>query len=77
MTAGVSLAGMKKDDIFFKSPFKDLYELRSKGDFRDEQDDGLMVFQGFLSEFKVDIGFTASRDAKKEFSGRRRALNAF
>ena len=44
MAAGVGLARMKKNDVFFEGFFKDLDELGGKGDFRDEQYDGLMAF---------------------------------
>lgn len=48
---------------FGKNPNK----LAGEGDFGDEKDGGFLLFKGIFSQFKVDVSFTASGHAMKEF----------
>lgn len=43
-------------------------KLRGERDFGDEEDGGLVGIKNLLGELEIDIGFTGTRNAVKQFS---------
>lgn len=62
------LVGMDKGDKITKSLFKNFDQLASEGDFRDEKNDGFLLFEGIGGELEIDIGFTATGDTSEQMS---------
>ncbi len=57
---------MDETDAVAESLLEDTNELAGEGDFRDEEDDGAPLGEGFGGELEVDIGLAAAGDATEE-----------
>lgn len=75
VASGFGLARMEESDVLWESLLKNGDKLRSEGNFRNEQDDGLVVFEGFGGESKVNVGFAGASDTMEEFGGGRNGSN--
>lgn len=71
---GHGLLRVDEDDTVTKSFGENADKLTGESDFGNEEDGGFLRFKGISGHFKVDIGFTTTGDATKEFSALRRLL---
>ena len=62
MTDRFGLAGVQDNDIL-KMRLKIAHDLRGEGDFRHENNDGLLLCERMLGEFDIDVSFAAASDA--------------
>jgi hypothetical protein len=62
---GLGLGGMLNDDVL-EMLLKIADDLGGKGDFWDEDNDGLAFGEGMLGELDINVGFAATGDAVQE-----------
>ena len=68
VTFGFGELGMKRNYLSAKMFLKTTDKLRGERDFGDEEDGGLVGIKNLLGELEIDIGFTGTRNAVKQFS---------
>lgn len=67
VTFGFGELGMKRNYLSAKMFLKTTDKLRGERDFGDEEDGGLVGIKNLLGELEIDISFTGTGDAVKEF----------
>ena len=67
VTFGFGELRVKGNHLNAKMFLKTTDKLRGERDFGDEEDGGLVGIKNLLGELEIDIGFTGTRNAVKEF----------